>query len=112
MVRHDKGSVAAWRLTAGIARKRVRELASDSRTLVWTDHIQQRMVERGISTLDVLRILRDGEIEDDPVRAHIPGDWRVKLVRRLEGRRTAGVVTVIAARGVLILVTAEWEDGR
>jgi hypothetical protein len=39
MVRHDKGSVAAWRLTIGIARKRVRELASDSRTLVCTDPI-------------------------------------------------------------------------
>lgn len=112
MVRYDKGSVAAWRLTAGIARKRVRELAAESRNLVWTDHIQSRMVERGISVLDVLRVLRDGEIEDTPVRARIPGDWRVKLVRRLEGRRTAGVVTVIASRGVLILVTAEWEDGR
>jgi hypothetical protein len=112
MVRHDKGSVAAWRLTVGIARKRVRELASDSRRLVWTDHIQQRMVERGFSTLDVLRVLRDGDIEDDPVRARIPGDWRVKLVLRLERGRTAGVVTVIASGGVLILVTAEWEDRR
>jgi hypothetical protein len=39
MVRHDKGSVAAWRLTVGIARKRVRELASYSSKLVWTDPI-------------------------------------------------------------------------
>jgi hypothetical protein len=39
MVRHDKGSVAAWRLTAGIAWKRVRELVSDSSKLVCTDPI-------------------------------------------------------------------------
>jgi DNA-binding transcriptional regulator YiaG len=77
MVRHDKGSVAAWRLTVGIARKRV-------------------------------RVLRDGEIEDDPFKARILGDRRVKLVRRLDSGRMAGVVTVIASRDTLILVTAEW----
>ena len=78
----DRGSVSAWRLTSRIARERVR------------------------------RILRDGEVEDAPVGARKPGDWRVKMVRRLESGRVAGVVTVIASRDILILVTAEWEDGR
>jgi hypothetical protein len=108
----DRGSVSAWRLTSRIARERVRRIATDSERLVLTEHMQQRMVERGISTLDVLRILRDGEVEDTPVGARKPGDWRVKLVRRLDSGRVAGVVTVIASRDTLILVTAEWEDGR
>jgi Domain of unknown function (DUF4258) len=104
--------VVKFRLSAAKAQQRVRELATDTSNLVWTDHIVQRMSERGIDSDAVLRILRTGDVEDEPQEAEKAGDWKLKVVRKMNSGRVAGVVTVIAQNSRLVLVTTEWEDRR
>lgn len=105
-------AVTAYRLTARAAQRRVRELAQNTSNLVWTDHIEERMVARGIDTDAVLRILRDGDVEEEPCAGDKPGDWKFKVVRKMGTGRVAGVVTVLVENSRLILITAEWEDRR
>jgi hypothetical protein len=105
-------AVAQFRLTAAMARKRGRELAADTGNLIWTDHMQERMAQRGIDAGAVLRILRHGDVEEDPEEAKKPGDWKIKLTRIMASGRTAGIVTVLIENSRLVLVTAEWEDRR
>src|SRR6266705_6169326 len=88
--------VVKFRLSAAKAQQRVRELATDTCNLVWTDHIAQRMSERGIDSDAVLRILRTGDVEDEPQETEKAGDWKLKVVRKMNSGRVAGVVTVIA----------------
>jgi hypothetical protein len=104
--------VVKFRLTAAMAQQRVRELAQRSSNLVWTDHIKERMSERGIDSDAVLRILRSGDVEEEPQEAKRPGDWKIKLVRAMNTGRAAGVVTVLVENSRLVLITAEWEDRR
>ena len=104
--------VVKFRLSAAKGQQRVRELAADSKNLVWTDHIQQRMAERGIDADGVLRILRSGDVEEETLEAEKAGDWKIKLVRLMKSGRVAGVVTVLVANSRLVLVTTEWEDRR
>jgi hypothetical protein len=105
--------VAKFTLTRAKAKERVRALSEKSaRTakLIWTEHIQQRMETRGIDSDAVLRILRQGDIDDDPSEGENPGDWKIKLVLKLPTGRVAGVVAVITRNDCLVLITAEWED--
>jgi len=98
-------------LPISVAKRRIANISFDSDQVVFTDHAQIRMEERGISMPDVLRILRHGDIEDPPSEDH-PGEWKCKVTDKLRGR-TAGVVTVIIdADEQLIIVTVEWEDYR
>jgi hypothetical protein len=105
-------SVVPYRLTAPVAKRRVQELAQDSGNLVWTDHLKERMEERGIDTDAVLRILRGGDVEEEPVPGKKPGDWKIKIVRMMGTGRVAGVVTILVENCRLVLMTAEWEDRR
>lgn len=95
-----------------VAQARVRALSMDTSNLRWSSHIRERMIERGIDSEDVLRILRNGDVESPPVEGQYSGEWRVKLTRKLSNGRVAGVVTVIINDRTLRLVTTEWEDYR
>ncbi len=100
-------------LTRAKAKERVIALSAESaRTakIVWTEHIQERMSARGIDSDAVLRILRQGDIADDPCEGKDLGDWKIKLTLRLPTGRVAGVVCVITRDNHLVLTTAEWED--
>jgi hypothetical protein len=92
-------------------RQRIRELVVVTGNLVWTDHIAERMEQRGFDSEGVLRILQEGDINEEPEPAK-RGDWKVKVVRRMVNGREAGVVTVINRNTRLILLTIEWEDLR
>jgi hypothetical protein len=104
--------VSKLRLTARGAQARVHEISQDSGNLIWTTHISEQMEARGIDADAVLRILRRGEVDDDPVEGTNSGEWKLKITHKLTGGRVAGVVTVIVADKKLILITAEWEDFR
>jgi hypothetical protein len=112
MKRQASSKVVKFRLSAAKAQQRVRELAANSGNLVWTEHIGQRMAQRGIDSDAVLRILRTGDVEDEPQQTEKAGDWKFKVVRKMNSGRVAGVVTVIAQNSRLVLVTTEWEDRR
>lgn len=106
------GKVVKLRLTAKAAQKRLRELAQSSSNIRWSQHIRERMVERGIDTDAVLRVLREGTVDAAPIETNVPGDWKFKVTRDMPSGRTAGVVTVLIQDQALRLVTAEWEDLR
>lgn len=108
----DPKKVAKLRLTPARAIARVRQLAADTANLQWSRHVLEQMAARGIDDGDVLKVLRGGEVEEDPVEGKIEGEWKIKLTRRLSNGRVAGVVTVLLVTGKLRLVTAEWEDHR
>ena len=105
--------VKKFQLTRAIARDRLRTFSAESaRTakLVWTQHIQERMGQRGIDSDAVLRILRQGDIGDDPREGDKPGDWKVKVTLKMPTGRVAGVLAVITHDDRLVLITTEWED--
>lgn len=104
-------NVVKFKFIPSKARQRVGELARDTGNITWTDHIVQRMRERGFDTDAVLRILRTGDVEDDPEEED-PGDWKIKIVRKMANGRVAGVVTVVVRNSRLVLITVEWEDRR
>lgn len=74
------------------ALKRIRELAHDSRNVVFTGHARQKMVQRGITSAQVLETLRKGTVEES---AHLNThrNWQVRLRHRCAGDE----VTVAAA---------------
>jgi Domain of unknown function (DUF4258) len=90
---HNLNTVPKVTLSAADAQRRIRGLSLDSDRVIFTDHAEERMVERDISTPEVLDALRAGYVDDTPSQPHI-GEWKCKVTSRLRGR-TAGVVTVI-----------------
>ena len=75
--------------------KQVKALASADSVNVRMDipHFQDRMVERGIDMRSVLEVLRKGRSVGPPEQDE-NGDWRIKMRRKVAGRRVAVVVSV------------------
>jgi len=92
------------------AQSRVRELAANSKNLVWTDHIYEQMDARSIDADDVLQILRSGYVDEPPTPGNKEDDWKVEIGLRLKSGRVGVVVTVIEKQNRLILVTTFWRD--
>jgi len=68
------------------------------------------MEERGITTLDALRVLRSGDIKGSIEAGNSKGEWRCKIVKQMKGAREIGVVTIVISTGRLFVKTVEWED--
>lgn len=88
----------------------VRAAAADSRKVAFGDHALDRMEERGITTLDALRVLQKGEIVGDLEPGRRQGEWKCKVVHNLRGSRDIGVITIVMLNGRLFIKTVEWED--
>lgn len=108
----DHSKVSKLRLTRAVAQTKVRAAARDTSRLRWSTHILERMQERDIDDTEVLRVLRIGEVEEDPVEGSKPNEWKVKITHKLSTGRVAAVVAVLMEDGRLRLVTTEWEDKR
>lgn len=107
----DPPPLPPGRLAAEQAERRIRAIAADTARIRWSFHALERMEERGIPDVDVLRILRLGMIAGPP-RTDRPGEWTCKMVRTIRGRREAGVVAIILLGDRLLVKTVEWEDPR
>lgn len=103
--------VTAFRLTVALAEKRIREVAATSSRVIFGNHARERMREREIDDIDVLRILRSGHVIENPAPAEA-GEWKCKIVRQMKGTRDVGVVAIILRSGSLFIKTVEWEDMR
>lgn len=103
-------NVTAYRLTPAIAQKRVREIAATTDLIRWSLHALERMVERDIFDVDVLRALRHGMICGNPERGQNEGEWKCKMTMRIRGTREIGVVAIILRTDGLFVKTVEWED--
>lgn len=64
-------------------------------------HAAQRMAERNINMRQVLETLRKGKASNAPELDQF-GDWRIKLTRKVAGRRVQ-VVVALKANHVLVV---------
>lgn len=92
--------------------ERIRELAADSENIAISSHALERMDERDITDMEVFRVLRQGSIEGSPWIEPKNQEQACKVVLRPRGARSMGVVSIILARGKLLVKTVEWEDER
>lgn len=85
-------NVLLMNLSPPSAQQMLRQVASDSARVFFTDHAEQRMRERRINRTQVLRCLRHGRLTEDPAR-DVHGKW----VMRVEVFSAGDVVTAVAA---------------
>jgi hypothetical protein len=67
----------------------------------WTDHVQMRMVERGITAADILRAVKSGAV--DQIRND--GSWRVEGMD-VDDKRIQVAVAVYEAEVRITIITA------
>jgi hypothetical protein len=101
--------VTEYRLTTQVAEKRIRAIAAVTENVILGNHARERMVERDIFDVDVFRILRTGHVDEPPEQTE-QGEWKCKVVLKIRGGRTAGVITIILHNNKLFVKTVEWED--
>ena len=105
----DKKTVTPMRLTAAVAQARIRKIAEVTENVILGTHALERMREREIFDVDVFRTLRQGHVDEAPeLTEH--NEWKTKVILKIRGGRTAGVVTVILHNGKLFVKTVEWEN--
>lgn len=102
-------NVTQYRLTANVAEQRIRQIALQSEKIKWSLHALDRMEEREIFDVDVLRVLRGGFISGPP-EPQQAGEWKCKMTLKIRGTREVGVVAIILRTDGLFVKTVEWED--
>ncbi len=110
MRKKTASNIHDFRPKPGELEKTIRMLAGREVSPAFGDHALDRMEERGITNLDVLRILRSGMIWGGIEPGKAVGEWKCKVVAKLRGNRDAGVVAVVINRAKLFVKTVEWED--
>ena len=107
---HPGKAVAQFKPRPAQLQDTIRSVAADSKNVAFGNHALDRMEERGITTLDALRVLRTGDIVGDIEPGMNVGEWKCKMVARKRGSRDVGVATVVLRSGRLFIKTVEWED--
>jgi hypothetical protein len=93
-------------------RNLIHRLAADTRNIAWSTHALQRMVERDIADRVAVDVLRTGSLQGQIEPGSNPGEWKVKMVKEVKGRREVGVVVITIRDAQLFVKTTEWEDLR
>ena len=57
-----------------------------------------------------VEVLRKGDVKGDIEAGKNPGEWKVKVVKQIKGRREIGVIVLIMRQSRLFIKTVEWED--
>ena len=97
------------RLRSDEAERVVRERAAKTDNIFFAVHAFERIEERSIVQEDVYWILETGSVDGEPVLED--GEWKVIMVRRMPGKREAGVVTLFVQENEELFVkTVEWMD--
>jgi hypothetical protein len=90
--------------------KVIRRLAKDG-AVGFSEHADQRGLERGIDLPDTLHVLKTGMIKGEIVPGVNPGEWKCKVVGEAEdSSRWIGVATIVVGTRQLYIVTVQWED--
>lgn len=97
------------KLSSQDAQEIIRLKSQDTSNIIFTFHAQERMEERGFSSKDVITVLRDGYVDEEPTFNREKNSFECKVTKRISSR-FAGVVTGIINSGKLIIITVEWED--
>ena len=97
-------------MNARRAEEVIRKIAVNDTAIQFTTHAQERMEERDISLADVVRVLRNGTVEEPPKAGKGKDEWKAKVIRHQRGCRDIGVVTLVVRESTLLILTVEWED--
>lgn len=82
---------------------RVREAVTSGRVAFDSPHFRERLTQRSISMRQVMEVLKHGTAIDGPKLDRF-GDWRLKLQRKVAGRRVQVVVAMEGAIATAITV--------
>ena len=85
--------------------KRIRLLARDSAAVLFTVHVQERMVLRQVSDIEVLECLRSGVIQRPPQVDRDTGDLKCRMESFGSSRNLAVVVALSDLDPDLLVVT-------
>ena len=102
----------AKRADIAAIRKEIRSLAADSSNVAFSHHALERSDQRGITTLDAIRVLQRGDIAGTVEPGRKADEWKCKVVANIRGSRDIGVVTLVMTGKRLLVITVEWEDLR
>ncbi|MEM8794079.1 MAG: DUF4258 domain-containing protein [Pseudomonadota bacterium] len=95
-----------------VLEERIKFIAAESDRVTISNHAEDRMIERDITTNMMFRVLRGGTLEGDIKQGRKPGNWEAKMVHSIPGHREVGVVTAVLQSDRLVVITVEWEDWR
>jgi hypothetical protein len=99
--------VTSLRMRPADFQERVRATAQDTNNIILGTHAKERCEERGITRLDVVRVLQSGIVKGE-IEQTDTLEWKGKMVRE-KGERDVGVITIILHNGKLFVKTVEWE---
>jgi hypothetical protein len=92
----------------------INQVASDPKcTVPLTGHARDQMLARGLIMSDVLFVLRNGFVYEDPVESTVAGLFKYRVESRSpnSGRRTVRVVAVPEPVSCQIkIITVMWRD--
>ena len=88
----------------------IRRLAVEDRSVFISYHARERMEQRAITRIDVIRVLQRGHVDGQIDAGENPGEWKCKVVANVRGSRDIGVVTLVIGGDKLLVKTVEWED--
>jgi hypothetical protein len=93
----------------------IHRLAMDSKNVRWKaaeyeTHAEGRMDLRDIEDKTMFEVLRTGYVKGGVEPGRNPGEWKVKMCKKIKGMREVGVVTVVINMSKLFVKTVEWED--
>lgn len=107
----ERQRVIELRLTRERIEQRVHELAAQGE-VAFSGHALDRMEERDISDIQVIRVLKRGDLRGEVEAGTGKGEWKCKIVDTGRGAREIGVVTLLIKNRRLFVKTVEWEDMR
>jgi len=108
---NQQPEIVELRPKPGDLEQTVHRLAEDSSNVSWSNHAIDQMLDRSISDLQALKVLRTGLIDlDDIEPGKNPGEWKCKMVANIKGNRDVGVATLVVNGQRLFVKTVEWED--
>lgn len=88
----------------------IRMIATEDQKVFFGPHANERMVERDITRLDAMRVLKTGQIDGDITPGRNRGEWKCKVTGKVKGSREIGVVSIVARGCKIFVKTVEWED--
>jgi hypothetical protein len=97
-------------LSCADAQKCIRDWARKNAGVILTQQVCTAMTERGVSELDMRRVLRRGSL-DGGVTQTAQGEWKCKMTLRIRGERVIGAgLVILYDKETLLISSVLWED--
>lgn len=89
----------------------INKLAEDGNNVKYSVHAKERLVERGFTYNDMLTILRDGVVREEPQYDEDKQSWTYSVdFIKFNGNRDARCVAAIQKKNKLFVITVMWID--